>query len=119
MANPLNSLDWGNWIYGLLWGSIGGGANAVSGAMAASMVDSKDFAFGSAQSLKLMGAIFLFTFVKDAALYLKQNPLPAIKTVTTVETVERKQHPPAVVTTTVEKTEISNSSSTTPDQEKS
>ncbi len=106
MPNLAENLDWGNWIYGLLWGSIGGGANAVSGAMAASMVDSADFSFGGTRSLKLMGAIFLFTFVKDAAFYLKQNPLPAIKTVTTVETVKRTAYPPATVTTTIEKTEI-------------
>lgn len=106
MANPLRTLDWGNWLYGLFAGGIGGGATAVYGAFAASAIDAH-FAFGTANSMKLMAMMFAMSFLKDAALYLKQNPLPAIRTVTTVETVERTRNPPATVTTTVEKTEIS------------
>lgn len=100
------SLDWGSWFYGLVWGSMGGGANAVSGALGAAVVDAKDFAIGSLQSFKLMGAIFAMTFLKDAALYLAQRPLPtAIETVTTVETISAQSSPPALVTTTVQTTE--------------
>jgi hypothetical protein len=98
------NLDWGNWFYGLLAGSIGGGANSVSGALGAVIVDPKHFAVGSSASFKLMGVIFLLTFLKDASLYLAQNPLPKIKTVTTTETVEHLTHPTATVTTTVEET---------------
>ena len=97
-------LDWGNWLYGLFAGCIGGAANAVSGAVAALVVDAKDFSAGSAHSFKLMAAIFCLTFLKDAALYLTQHPLPTVKTVTTVETVEKQVHPTATVTTTVEQT---------------
>ena len=106
MATMLENLDWGNWIYGLFAGGIGGGASAVSGAFAASAIDSTHFGFGSTASWKLMGLMFLMNFMKDGFLYLKQNPLPTVKTVTKVETVERQQHPPAVVTTTVEETKV-------------
>ena len=100
-------LDWGNWVYGLFAGCIGGAANALSGGVAALVVDAKDFSAGSAHSFKMMGAIFALTFLKDAALYLSQNPLPPIKTVTTVETVEHQAHPSATVTTTVQETKMS------------
>ena len=104
--NFLSNLDWGSWLYGLFAGGIGGGATAVYGAMAASMIDSTHFAFGSPSSFKLMGMMFAMSFLKDAALYLKQKPLPDVKTVTTTETVERTTHPPATVTTTVEETKV-------------
>jgi hypothetical protein len=100
-------LDWGNWLYGLFYGSIGGGANSVSGALGAVIVDPKHFAFGSTSSFKLMGVIFLLTFMKDASLYLAQKPLPPIKTVTTTETVQQTTRPAATVTTTIEQTQMS------------
>ena len=103
------SLDWGNWLYGLLAGSISGGANSVSGALGAVIVDPKHFAIGSASSFKLMAVIFGLTFLKDASLYLAQKPLPPVKTVTTTETVVQKTHPTATVTTTVEETKTENS----------
>jgi hypothetical protein len=98
-------LDWANWIYGLLFGSLGGAANAASGAIGVAIVDPKNFSIGSAHSLEVMGVVFGMTFLKDAALYLAQHPLPAIKTVITTETVEQQHHPEAQVTTTVETTE--------------
>lgn len=101
----LTSLDWSNWFYGLFAGFIGGGSAAVTGALAASAIDSKDFGFGSSQSFKLMGAMFLMSAIKDTCLYLKQNPLPKIITVTTVETTE-KLTPKATVVTTVEQTKV-------------
>jgi hypothetical protein len=100
-------LDWGNWLYGLFYGSIGGGANSVSGALGAVIVDPKHFAFGSAASFKLMGVIFLLTFMKDASLYLAQKPLPPIKTVTTTETVQQTTRPASTITTTIEQTQMS------------
>lgn len=99
------NMDWGSWLYGLFAGGIGGGAAAVYGAMIASAV-SKDLAFGSAASFKFMGLMFAMSFVKDAALYLKQKPLPDVVRETTTETVARQQYPPAVVTTTVKETEV-------------
>lgn len=53
MANIMKTLDWGNWLYGLFAGGIGGGATAVYGAFAASAIDAH-FAFGTPNSFKLM-----------------------------------------------------------------
>jgi hypothetical protein len=104
-AGFLTSLDWSIWLYGLFAGGVGGGATAVWGALSASMVDSP-FAVGSASSFKLMGMMFLMSFVKDAALYLKQNPMPAMKTVTTaVETTEALRQGKIVTTITESHTE--------------
>jgi len=100
------TLDWGHWVYGLFAGSLGGAANAAASAISVTIVDPKNFAIGSAHSFEVMGGVFLITFMKDAALYLAQHPLPDIKTVTTVETVVQKSNPPATVTTTVEKTSM-------------
>lgn len=97
MPTMLNTLDWGNWLYGLLTGCISGGASAVYTAILAGAIDSH-FAVGNANSFKLMGGIFAMSFIKDAALYLKQNPLPKMHMVA-VETVERTA-PNTVVTTT-------------------
>lgn len=81
------SMDWGSWLYGLFAGAIGGGSAAVTGGFAAMAVDSKDFGMGTANSFKLMGMMFVFSAVKDAMLYLKQNPLPPIVTQTVTESV--------------------------------
>ena len=99
------NLAWGSWFYGLMAGGIGGGASAVSAGLIAGGID-QHFAFGSSNSFRLMMWMFVMSFVKDAMLYLKQNPLPAVKTVTTVGVVERLQNPTRVVTTTIEKTEV-------------
>ena len=76
MSSLFRDLDWGNWTYGLLYGSIGGGANSVYAAFGALVVDPKDFAFGSAKSFKLMGWVFAFSALMSAFFYLKQKPLP-------------------------------------------
>lgn len=101
----LSHLDWESWLYGLFAGMIGGGSTAVTGALAASAIDSRDFGFGTARSMKLMGAMFLMSAGKDMFLYLKQNPLPKVITVTTVETTE-KLTPKATVVTTIEQTKV-------------
>jgi hypothetical protein len=79
MASPLNNMDWGNWLYGLFAGAIGGGASAVTVALSASAID-PHFAVGTPNSLKLMGLTFAISAAKDAFLYLKQNPLPKLRT---------------------------------------
>lgn len=99
-----SELDWSGWAYGLMAGSIGGGATAVYGALAVAMIDSRDFSVGSAKSFKLMGLMFAMSFIKDAALYLKQNPLPTVKVVKRVETVAHQENPATTVTTTIEQT---------------
>ncbi len=91
LQSPFNSLNWADWLYGLFYGSIGGGANAVYAAFGAAIVDQKDFSFGSAKSFKLMGMVFLFSALMSAFLYLKQKPLPdrvIIKKQTSMTTID-------------------------------
>lgn len=105
MANLWQQLDWSNWLYGLFAGMIGGGSTAVTGALAASAIDSHDFGLGTARSFKLMAAMFAMSAAKDMFLYLKQNPLPKVVTVTTVETTQQMT-PKSTVVTTVEQTKV-------------
>jgi len=101
------SLDWSNWLYGLFAALIGGGAGAVVSGVAVSMMDPKDFSFGSGKFFALVATIFLTHGSVSAFMFLKQQPLPAIRTTTTtVETTERQAHPPAVVKTTVAETKV-------------
>lgn len=91
-------LDWGNWLYGLFVGGISGGASAVYGGFGASIIDSKNFAFGSVASFKFMGMMFAVMFLKDAALFLSQHPLPSKITETSTETMEQAGRPSMVRT---------------------
>lgn len=102
------SLDWESWLYGLFAGAIGGGSSAVVSGVTVSLMDPKDYGVGSGKFLALVGTVFITNAAMSMFLYLKQSPLPRIKTVTTVETVELQKNPPAKVTTTVQETKMSN-----------
>lgn len=97
------SLNWDDWIYGLIYGAIGGGSSSVYAAFGALIVDPHDFAFGSAKSFRLIGWVFAFSALMSAFLYLKQKPLPEMKRrEETVEVTEVKGKPVATVTTVKE-----------------
>lgn len=105
MAHLLDNLDWENWLYGLFAGGIGGGATAITGGIAAGAIDSH-FSLFSASSFKLMGLMFAMSFIKDAALYLSQSPLPKVKTVVTTTKVTDNTLPGEKRVTTVEETHV-------------
>ena len=101
------NLAWDDWIYGLLYGAIGGGANAVYAGFGALAVDSHDFALGSAKSFKLIGWVFAFSAIMSAFLYLKQKPLPETKKrEESVATVTQPGQPTITVATVKETTVI-------------
>lgn len=110
MANWRDSvigrMDWGNWIYGLAAAFIGGGASSISTGFAVSIVDPKDFVLFGPKSLHVMWITFCFNGVLIGCAFLKQNPLPAIRTVTTVETITHQPASPTVVKTTIEETKV-------------
>src|SRR4051812_28333217 len=106
MANAFDNLDWGSWVYGMLWGAIGGGASAVVSGVTVALNDPKDYGIGSGKFIGLVVTVFIANAAMSMFLYLKQNPLPTMKTVTTVQTVEKQQNPPVVVTTTVQQTKV-------------
>ena len=102
----LDNLDWGSWIYGLLYGAIGGGASAVVSGVTVALNDPKDYGVGSGKFMGLVATVFLANAAMSMFLYLKQTPLPAVKTVTTVQTVEQETKPTKTITT-VEETKLS------------
>ncbi len=103
MRQALSNFDWGNWLYGFFVSTISGGASAVYLAMVAGAVDPKNLPIGSSQSFKLIGLMFAWEFVKDAALYLKQNPVP--RRITEATVVEEKPSG-ATTTTTIKETKM-------------
>jgi|SRR5689334_1953072 len=106
MGRLLN-LDWDQWVYGLFAAFIGGGSGALSGGLGTIVVDPNDFNIQHpALLLKVMFWTFIFSGLPPFFAYLHQKPLPAVKTVTTVETTEKRKDPPAVIVTTVEETKI-------------
>lgn len=78
IGSRLQHLNFKGWIYGLLHASVGGGSSAVVGGFSASILKPNDFGFAGADSMKLMGMMFLFNFILSAFLYLKNSPLPEI-----------------------------------------
>jgi hypothetical protein len=97
-------LNWGDWLYGLFAGFIGGGASAITSGIVLNISDPGHFNGKAGEFYTLIGTMFLTNGALSAFFYLKQHPLPDIKVVTTVETVERQMNPPAVIKTTVEET---------------
>jgi hypothetical protein len=79
-------LNWAAWLYGLGSGFIGGGAGAFGAGFGGLMTDPEHFnpANGPRHILVLMGYTFLFSGLITAFAYLKQSPLPAVETTTTV-----------------------------------
>ena len=101
----LTDLDWGNWLYGLVAGFVGGGSSAVVSSIAITTVAPDVVMRGG--FYKIVIAVFLFNGVKDTFLYLSKAPLPPVKVVETVRTVEKQAEPDKTTVTTVEKTTIS------------
>lgn len=95
------TMDWGNWLYGLIAGLVSAGANAITTGTLLAMTD-PDHVFSSKFWVPILG-MFVLSAVKDAGLYLAQHPLPAIVK-TTVETTKKKS-PTSTVVTTIETTE--------------
>ena len=66
------------WSYGLAAAIIGGGASSVVTGVAINAVDPVDFnlAAGLRQTLAVMGVSFVLHGLLNAAMFLKQSPLP-------------------------------------------
>lgn len=105
MKNPFADYDFGSWVYGLGAAFIGGGANAVCGGIAINMVDPAHFNARSKDFYIFVGALFLANGTMSFFLYLKQTPLPKVKTIITSvqEKTEFSPGSQTVSTLTVEK----------------
>ena len=107
-------LDWGNWLYGLFAGFIGGGANAVTGGIVVSQFDPHDFNFSTGKFWFLLGSMFLVNGAMSAFWFLKQHPLPTIETVTTTITATQQEYPPSVTVQKVQEKVTKPADSNTP-----
>jgi len=99
-----SNLDWDHWLYGLLAGFLGGGAGAVVSGVVVSVRDPARYNFSSSGFYILVLSIFVANGLLNFFSYLHQNPLPAVRVVTTTETVNKT--PPITTTVTVQKTEM-------------
>lgn len=97
-------LDWDNWLYGLGAAFIGGGAGSVVTGLTASALAPNELGVGSGKFFSLVGIVFLVHGSISGFAFLKQQPLPAKVTVTTIETTV--ENPPKTVKTTVEETKV-------------
>ncbi len=93
-----SGLDIGDWLRGLVAACVSGGSSAVVSGGVVAVQDPEHFRGGGA--FRLMGLMFLTNAAMGMFLYLKQKPVPDLKTVsTTVQTTEKTAG--AVVQTTV------------------
>lgn len=69
---------WELWLYGLAAATIGGGANAVSAALAVIITDPKTFNFegGLVKVLQVAGIAFLIGGLTAFFSYLREHPVP-------------------------------------------
>ena len=109
MTLPLGfgTLDWDDWIRGLISAFVGGGASAVTSGIAVRVGDPQQYNMATQKFYVLVGSVFVMSGLINMMAFLRNKPMPDIKTVTTTETVEHQVHPPATVTTTVEETKMS------------
>lgn len=96
------NLDFSDWLRGLIAATVSGGSAAVVSGATVGIIDPDKFG-GAMHLLSLMGILFVTNGAMGFFLYLKQKPVPELKTVTTtVQTTERQ--PQAVVQTTIRET---------------
>lgn len=87
----LSNLDWGDWLYGLISGFIGGGAAAASSGLVVAGIDpttNHALALGSWSNVKVMIATFVINGLLAVFLYLQKNPTPRmIQTIISDKTI--------------------------------
>lgn len=91
MRDFLRSLDWQDWLRGLVAAITGGGANAVVAGIGINVADPAHFNAQNAVFYRTVGSVFAVGAVISFFLYLKQNPLPPklVSKTTATLTVEK------------------------------
>ncbi len=105
MQLPLGfgELDFGDWAKGLISAFVSGGATAVTGGAAVTMVDPDHFAVGTSKFIEVTAAMFLMSGTMSMFAFLRTKPIPDVKTITTaVATTVQAGLPPKIVTTVQE-----------------
>lgn len=96
LPESIGTLDFGDWIHGLLAAIIGGGASAVSSGFVVTMKDPEHYQLMSANFFQLVGTVFVVAGVLNGMAYLRQKPVPDFKTTTVIE--ERSPHTSTITT---------------------
>jgi hypothetical protein len=85
LPGSLGSLDWSQWLYGLMSAVIGGGAGAATAGFSANIVVPN---LNATQTLSIMGMTFVVSGVIAGLSFLHQQPLPSVTVAKTTETVK-------------------------------
>lgn len=82
MQLPLGfgDLDFEDWLRGLIAAFVQGGASVVTGGITVASMDAKDYYMGSHKLYALVGAMFTVNGILGAAMFLRQKPVPELKT---------------------------------------
>ena len=99
-------LAWDQWLYGLIKGSISGGATSVCSAVVALGLDPHDFALGSSKSFKLIAYTFVFAGLMQAFAFLSKTPLPDMKKREESMATVSQSGQPTITVETVKETSI-------------
>lgn len=78
LPGNLGTIDWTNWVRGLLAATIGGGAGAVQSGFGTMVVDPKDFNIYTGKLYMVMGVCFCFSGIMSMMTYLHNKPIPEI-----------------------------------------
>lgn len=101
------SIDFSDWVRGLLSAFIGGGASAVTSGIVVSLKDPVHYAPGTLDFFQLVFAVFAMSGLVSAMTFLRQRPIPELKQViTTTKTIDDGLLTPNKVITTVQETHI-------------
>lgn len=97
------TLDFSNWVKGLVAAFIGGGSGAFSAGLSSMAVDPHDFNVYSPKFWKLVFGTFVISGLVPFFAYLHSNPIPETKEVTNIkQTTTIGDNPPKVVETVKE-----------------
>lgn len=91
MGNPFKDYDWENWLAGMWAAVVGGGAQAVVGAVGLNLTDPSHFNGTNKDFYKVVGVLFGTAATVNFFMFLKQSPLPGrlVSKTTTTLTVEK------------------------------
>jgi hypothetical protein len=83
------SLDFRDWFRGLVSAFVSGGASAVTAAFVAPAL-TKDLAVGTSKFFIMVGSMFVMSGTLSMMNFLRTQPIPEVKTVTTTTTLSGK-----------------------------
>lgn len=84
----IDSLDWGTWVYGAFFALSSGFGTAGAASFALYLQDPKDYNPFLSRFWVAFGTVVFFSAGSNFFAYIKQNPLPKIKTTNSLTVTE-------------------------------